>query len=199
MKLVWNKTRFIKSALLPEEYPKIGHHLNQVAICGRSNVGKSTLINELCGINGLAKTSKTPGKTQLLNFFEIDEKLVFVDLPGYGFAKVPEPIRKQWGKVVTTFLENAVRLEFILFLLDIRRTPNSEDLELLQWLYHYNKPFVLVLTKTDKLTKPEIQARTKEILKELPFEGFEHVQHSSKTHQGTFELRQIIEGYATSK
>lgn len=198
MKLVWNKTRFIKSALLPEEYPKIPHHLNQVAICGRSNVGKSTLINDLCGQSKLAKTSKTPGKTQLLNFFEIDERLIFVDLPGYGYAKVPEAVRTQWGKVVSQFLEKAERLELILFLLDIRRTPNDEDLKLLDWLYHYNKPFVLVLTKTDKVTKSELEARTKEIIGALPYEGFEYVQHSSKTHLGTFDLRQKIEQYATA-
>lgn len=198
MKLTWNKTRFIKSALLPEEYPKIPHNLNQVAICGRSNVGKSTLINDLCSQSKLAKTSKTPGKTQLLNFFEIDERLIFVDLPGYGYAKVPESVRTQWGKVVSQFLEKAERLEFILFLLDIRRTPNEEDLKLLDWLYHYNKPFILVLTKADKVTKNELAARTKEILSALPYEGFEYIQHSSKTHLGTYELRQKIEQYATA-
>ena len=153
MKLVWNKTRFIKSALLPADYPKLSHSLNQVAICGRSNVGKSTLINDLCGQIRLAKTSKTPGKTQLLNFFEIDERLVFVDLPGYGFAKVPEKVRSEWGKVISEFLENAERLGLILFLLDIRRTPNAEDLKLLDWLYHYKKPFVLVLTKIQQSSR----------------------------------------------
>ncbi len=198
MKLVWNKTRFIKSALWPEEYPKIGHNLNQVAICGRSNVGKSTLINDLCGVARLAKTSKTPGKTQLVNFFEIDERLIFVDLPGYGYAKVPTAVKSEWGKVMNKFFEKAVRLELILFLLDIRRTPNTEDLELLHWLYHYQKPFVLVLTKSDKVTKPELEARTKEIIQSLPYQGFEYVQHSSKTHLGTFELRQKIEQYATA-
>lgn len=198
MKLRWNSTRFIKSAVWPEEYPKFGHHLNQVAICGRSNVGKSTLINELCGKNQLAKTSKTPGKTQLINFFEIDERLIFVDLPGYGYAKVPQSVKDQWGKVMTKFFEKAVRLELILFLLDIRRTPTTEDLELLHWLYHYQKPFLLVLTKADKVTKSELDIQTKAILKELPFEGFEYIQHSSKSHLGTFELRQKVEQYATT-
>lgn len=198
MKLVWNKTRFIKSALWPEEYPKYGHNLNAIAICGRSNVGKSTLINELCAQSKLAKVSKTPGKTQLVNFFEIDERVIFVDLPGYGFAKVPQEVRNQWGKVVTQFLEKAQRLELILFLLDIRRDPNEEDLELLHWLYHTNKPFLVVLTKADKVTKAELEIRTKEIIKQLPYQGFEYVQHSSKSHQGTHELRQKIEQYATA-
>ncbi len=198
MKVVWNKTRFIKSALWPEDYPKINHNLHQVAICGRSNVGKSTLINELCAQSKLAKTSKTPGKTQLINFFAIDEKFVFVDLPGYGFAKVPLAIKNEWGKVVTQFLEKAVRLELILFLLDIRRTPNAEDLELLHWLYHSKKPFIVVLTKTDKINKKDLDTRTKEIIAELPYQGFEYVQHSSKTHHGTFDLKQKIEQYATA-
>jgi GTP-binding protein len=198
MKLVWNNTRFIKSALLPADYPKIHAHINQVAICGRSNVGKSSLINEVCGRAGLAKTSKTPGKTQLLNFFEVDEKLVVVDLPGYGFAKVPDKVKAQWGDVITKFLEKADRLALILFLLDIRRTPNSEDLVLLNWLYHYQKPFLVVLTKADKLSKQELDARTKEILGAIPYTGFEHIIHSSKTHFGTFDLRKKIEQYGES-
>ncbi|MBS0635090.1 MAG: YihA family ribosome biogenesis GTP-binding protein [Verrucomicrobia bacterium] len=198
MKLAWNKTRFMKSALWPEEYPKISHHSSQIAICGRSNVGKSSLINELCANNSLAKTSKTPGKTQLLNFFEIDEKLVFVDLPGYGFAKVPERVQKDWGKIITNFLENAPQLALILFLLDIRRTPNKEDLEFLHWLNHYQIPFILVLTKADKVTKNELAACQKEILSQLPYEGFEVLVHSSKTHQGTIDLRKMIEAYATT-
>lgn len=197
-KLTWNNTRFVKSAVLPNEYPKLSPHMNQVAICGRSNVGKSSLINDLCQRQGLAKTSKTPGKTQLINFFELDERLMLVDLPGYGYAKVPDKIKNEWGKVVSTFLEKAPQLELILFLLDIRRDPNSEDLEFLHWLYHYQKPFLLVLTKTDKVTKPELEIRSKEIIKLLPYEGFEYVAHSSKTHQGTFDLRQKIEQYATA-
>ena len=198
MKLTWNKTRFMKSAFLPKDYPKFNHHLNQVAICGRSNVGKSTLINEICAKNGLAKTSKTPGKTQLLNFFEIDERLILVDLPGYGYAKVPQKMKHTWAKAITDFLENAENLALILFLLDIRRTPNAEDLELLNWLAHYQKPFLLVLTKTDKLSKKEQPKRIKEILEHLPYEGFEHVVHSSLNHTGTLDLRKKIEDYATS-
>jgi len=198
MKLVWNKTRFMKSANVPKEYPKISHHINQIAICGRSNVGKSTLLNELCSQSKLAKTSKTPGKTQLLNFFEIDEKLVVVDLPGYGFAKVPDKVKVDWGKTITEYLENAQRLELLLFLLDIRRDPNSEDLEFLHWLHHYQKPFLLVLTKADKVTKNELELRTKAIIGQIPYEGFEYIQHSSKSHQGTYDLRQKIEQYATS-
>ncbi len=197
MKLAWNKTRFMKSAELPKDYPKISHQINQVAICGRSNVGKSTLLNELTNNSKLAKTSKTPGKTQLLNFFEIDERLVFVDLPGYGFAKVPDKIKTSWGKNITEFLEHAERVELILFLLDIRRDPNGEDLEFLRWLNHYQKPFLLVLTKADKLSKSEIPIRTKAVLSQIPYEGFEYIQHSSKTHLGTFDLRNKIEQYAT--
>lgn len=198
MKLAWKSTRFIKSALWPEEYPKFSHQINQVAICGRSNVGKSSLINEICGQAKLAKISSTPGKTQLLNFFDVDERLVLVDLPGYGFAKVPSDIKSQWGTIVNRFLEKAKRLELILFLLDIRRLPNQEDLQFLDWLYHYQKPFVLVLTKVDKLTKSALDEQTKKILENLPYEGIDYVQHSCKTHQGTFDLRQKIEAYGTA-
>ena len=198
MKLVWNKTRFIKSAVEPKEYPRISHHINQVAICGRSNVGKSSLLNELCSQSKLAKTSKTPGKTQLLNFFEIDERLVVVDLPGYGFAQVPDKVKSDWGKTITQFLEHAERLELILFLLDIRRDPNGEDLEFLHWLYHYQKPFLLVLTKSDKVSKHEQEQRKEAILSQIPYQGFEYIQHSSKSHQGTYDLRHKIEQYATA-
>jgi GTP-binding protein len=198
MKLAWNKTQFVKSAVWPEEYPKINHRIAQVAICGRSNVGKSSLINDICDRAGLAKTSKTPGKTQLLNFFNVDDRLSLVDLPGYGYAKVPEAIKGQWGKVITRFLESSERLELILFLLDIRRMPNADDLQFLDWLYHKKKPFLLVLTKVDKVSKIEVEQLTQGILEHLPYEGIEYMRHSSKTHQGTLDLRRRIEEYGTN-
>lgn len=198
MKLAWNKTRFVKSAVWPEQYPKFGHHVSQVAICGRSNVGKSSLINELCSQKSLAKTSSTPGKTQLINFFTIDERLVLVDLPGYGYAKVPDAIKKDWGKIIDGYLNKAERLDLILFLLDIRRTPTADDLQFLDWLFVRSKPFIIVLTKADKLSKNEAEKQTRIILEALPYEGIEHILHSSKSHQGTYELRQRIEEYVTN-
>jgi len=197
MTLAWNKTRFIKSCVKSEEYPKFGHHTNLVAICGRSNVGKSSLINELCQHKGLAKTSTTPGKTQLINFFSIDDRLVLVDLPGYGYAKVPKAMKAEWGKTIATFLNEAKKLKLILFLLDIRRTPSAEDLEFLEWLAAKEKPFLLVLTKADKLSKTESYQQIGSILENLPYSGMEYVVHSSKTGLGTHDLRQKIEDYGT--
>lgn len=197
MALAWNKTRFVKSCVKPQDYPKFGHHTKLVAICGRSNVGKSTLINELCQQKSLAKTSATPGKTQLINFFTIEDRLVLVDLPGYGYAKVPQAMKAEWGKTVSTFLNEAKQLEIVLFLLDIRRIPSGEDLEFLEWLAATQKPFLLVLTKADKLSQAEAKKQVTTILEHLPYSGMEYVVHSSKSGLGTHDLRQKVEDYGT--
>src|ERR1700733_1483081 len=119
-KIAWNKARFISSAVWPEQYPKIcsstGTPLPHIALAGRSNVGKSSLLNPLCATRQLVKVSRTPGKTQLLNFFCVDEALFFVDLPGYGYAKCPPAIKKEWGKMITSFLESSKSLSLLLFL-----------------------------------------------------------------------------------
>lgn len=151
--------RFCFSSLsekLPEAlFSKDGKPLQEIAVVGRSNVGKSSLLNHLLQSKKLAKVSATPGKTQAINFFIIDEKISLVDLPGYGFAKVPKKMKQLWAKSIENYLKNRDQLKLLLILLDIRRIPSQEDVELINWSHYYDKPFVLVLTKYDKLKKNE--------------------------------------------
>jgi GTP-binding protein len=144
---------FIKSAAKPKDYPP--PELPEVAFVGRSNVGKSSLINVLANRKALVRTSSTPGRTQLINFFDINGILTLVDLPGYGYAKAPPDVRKQWGPMIETYLSKRESLKAVVLILDIRRKPSDEDLNMLRWLGTYQIPPVIVLTKCDKLSKNE--------------------------------------------
>jgi GTP-binding protein len=156
-----NKADFIKSATKPKEYPPPG--LPEVAFVGRSNVGKSSLINVLAGRKGLVRTSSTPGRTQLINFFDINGILTLVDLPGYGYAKAPPELRKQWGPMIEGYLASRETLKAVVLILDIRRVPSDGDLQMLRWLELYNIPPIFVVTKCDKLSKNE-QARQRAVI-----------------------------------
>ena len=145
---------FIKSAAKPRDYPP--PLLPEIAFVGRSNVGKSSLINVLAGRKGLVRTSSTPGRTQLINFFDINSILTLVDLPGYGYAKAPPELRKQWGPMIEAYLASRENLKGVVLILDIRRIPSDGDLQMLRWLEMYNIPPIIVLTKCDKLSKNEI-------------------------------------------
>lgn len=149
---------FIKSAAKPKDYPPPG--LPEVAFVGRSNVGKSSLINVLAARKGLVRTSSTPGRTQLINFFDINSILTLVDLPGYGYAKAPPALRKQWGPMIESYLSIRESLKAVVLILDIRRVPSDGDLQMLRWLELYNIPPILVLTKCDKLSKNEQAKQT---------------------------------------
>lgn len=142
---------FLKSATSPGNYPPA--ELPEVAFVGRSNVGKSSLINVLVNRRSLVRTSSTPGRTQLINFFDINGRFLLVDLPGYGFARVPLKVKKTWGPMVRTYLESRGNLKAVVFLLDIRRDPRPEDLQLLDWLEEYGIPTIPVVTKVDKVGK----------------------------------------------
>ncbi|MCE5263013.1 MAG: ribosome biogenesis GTP-binding protein YihA/YsxC [Deltaproteobacteria bacterium] len=144
---------FVLSAKEPAHYPPAS--LPEIAFAGRSNVGKSSLINALLNRKGLARTSNTPGRTQEINFFRVNERFNFVDLPGYGYAKVPESIRRQWGPMVETYLRVRETLHLVVLILDVRRDPSEEDRQLIQWLTFYRLPFLLVLTKRDKVSNNE--------------------------------------------
>jgi len=152
------QAEFIKSAAKPQDYPPA--LLPEVAFVGRSNVGKSSLINVLAGRKALVRTSSTPGRTQLINFFDINGILTLVDLPGYGYAKAPPALRKQWGPMIETYLAKRESLKTVVLILDIRRIPSDGDLQMLRWLENYNIPPVLVLTKCDKLSKTERAKQT---------------------------------------
>jgi len=149
--LLIRSATFVKSAVRPVDYPV--SELPEIAFAGRSNVGKSTMINTLVNRKGLVKTSRTPGRTQLLNFFNINDTFMLVDLPGYGFAKVPIAVKKSWGSMVQEYLKQRTNLKAVVLLFDIRRVPQGEDLQLLDWLEEWQVPTIPVLTKLDKVSR----------------------------------------------
>lgn len=152
---------FLKSAFKKNQYPLPDRP--EIAFAGRSNVGKSSLINALVNINKMARTSSTPGRTQSINFFKVDERLYLVDLPGYGFARVPISVRKEWGRMVENYLRNRTNLKAVVIILDIRREPSQGDIDLLDWLDYYDIEPIIVLSKTDKLSRIQSAERAKKI------------------------------------
>ena len=144
---------FIKSATRPAHYPPAD--LPEIAFAGRSNVGKSSLINALVNRRGLVRTSSTPGRTQLINFFTVNGEFTLVDLPGYGFARVPLAVKKEWGPMIETYLGARDNLRGVVLILDVRRVPGDEDRQMLNWLRAYGIPPLLVVTKCDKVSKNE--------------------------------------------
>ena len=143
--------RFIKSAVKPDQYPR--HSLPEIAFIGRSNVGKSSLLNCLANKKNLARISNTPGRTQLINFFNVDEKMCFVDLPGYGFAKVPEHVKKQWQPMIEAYLLKSEWLKCVVLIVDSRHKPSRHDIMMREWLQAYEIPVLIVATKIDKIPK----------------------------------------------
>lgn len=148
---------FVKSATSPEHYPRDGRP--EVAFMGRSNVGKSSLINSLLGVRGLARTSSTPGRTQLINFFLINDAFYFVDLPGYGYARVPRDVKKHWGPMVEKYLATRPELVLSIVITDSRHEPTELDLRMKEWLEARGKPFIIVATKADKLSSNQLRAK----------------------------------------
>ncbi|MGD1967857.1 MAG: ribosome biogenesis GTP-binding protein YihA/YsxC [Desulfobacterales bacterium] len=181
---------FIKSATKPAQYPL--EQLPEIAFAGRSNVGKSSLINTLVNRKRLVKTSSTPGRTQLINFFEINQKIIFVDLPGYGYAKVPVSVRKKWGPMIETYLSGRNTLQAVVVILDIRRTPQQEELNLLGWLSHYAIAAIVVLTKTDKISKNKAAQQHRHIAHALSTDPKDLILFSAKTRRGRDDLWQAI-------
>ena len=132
----------------------------EIAFCGRSNVGKSTLLNKLCGNNKLAKTSSTPGKTTTINYFTLDKDYYLVDLPGYGFSKRSKQDHQRWGRLMESFFSSQSNLVLAIQLLDIRHKPSQEDEDMLNYYQYYQTPFLVVLTKKDKLNKTQLLQQT---------------------------------------
>lgn len=178
---------FIKSAVKPDQYPKTG--LPEVAFAGRSNVGKSSLINTLLGRRKLAQTSATPGKTRLVNFFSVNGRFCFVDLPGYGFARVSRAEKESWGPMVETYLRESAHLRLVVSILDTRHDPTGQDRDLIEWLRHYGRRHLFVLTKSDKLSRGEALKRRRKIVSLLELGEDEiPILFSANTGEGKAEL-----------
>ena len=163
-----------------------------VAFAGRTNCGKSSLLNSLTGNPKLARSSSTPGRTQLINFFSINKNLFFVDLPGYGFSKVSSKTRSEISRITDGFLTNCIDKLILVFLLDIRVDPGKEDIQMKEWAEYNNLSIIYVFTKTDKLSSNKIVQKKKKILEKLNLLDDETVLYSSLTGRGRNDLLKKI-------
>jgi len=178
---------FITGAVSSRQYPR--EILPEFAFAGRSNVGKSSLINSLLNRKKLVKTSSTPGKTQEINFFKINDALMFADLPGYGFAKVPATVQKKWQMMIEQYILMRENLTGVVVIIDIRRNPTQMDLDLTNWLETNGIRYALVATKSDKLSSVETARQKRKIEAAFLREGSEKLLlYSSKNRQGRNEL-----------
>jgi len=166
----YRKAHFLISAGNATQFPQSGR---EVAFAGRSNAGKSSAINALCDNKGLARTSKTPGRTRLVNFFAMDEEHRIVDLPGYGFAKVPIAVKNEWEKLMTQYLSDQEVLGGLVIIMDIRHPLNDYDWQMLEWCNHFNLPAHILLTKADKIKRGPQQSSKLQTIKKLKEEGIE--------------------------
>ena len=192
---------FVKSAFEESQWPR--DSLPEVAFLGRSNVGKSSLMNSLLGVKGLARTSSTPGRTQALNFFLVNRRFYFVDLPGYGYARVPQEVRREWGRLVTDYLAKRTSLVLSIHIVDSRHDPTKLDLQLREWLEFHGRASLTVATKSDKLSANELRkslARTRQALGAEANGAGDIVAYSAVTGRGRESVwRAIEEAVAASK
>ncbi|WP_128893713.1 ribosome biogenesis GTP-binding protein YihA/YsxC [Longirhabdus pacifica] len=187
-----NDAQFVISAVEKKQYPDNG--LPEIALAGRSNVGKSSLINTMTNRKKLARTSSQPGKTQTLNFYNINDQLHFVDFPGYGFAKVSKSLRKQWGKMIESYLMNQEPLRMVILVVDLRHPPSKDDQLMYDWLKHYDIPCCIVATKADKITKSKLDAHKNQVKKTLNAKPNDPIiLFSSETKMGKSDLWSIID------
>ncbi|WP_127529735.1 ribosome biogenesis GTP-binding protein YihA/YsxC [Paenibacillus kobensis] len=178
---------FIISAVRPDQYPTDA--LPEIALAGRSNVGKSSLINRMIMRKNLARTSSQPGKTQQLNYYKINELVYFVDFPGYGYAKVSKTEREAWGRMIETYLKDREELKLILLIIDIRHEPSKDDQLMYDWLKHYEIPTCIVVTKADKIPKSRWDKHMKVVKETLQVDPRDTmIRYSSETGEGRDQL-----------
>lgn len=195
---MFSSAKFITSLSRYGDFP--GRGLPQLAVCGRSNVGKSSLINSLCLRRNLAKTSATPGKTRLINVFLIDQAFHLIDLPGYGYARVSKREQESWGRMMNEYFSRAETLKLALHLVDIRHEPSAQDREMNAFLYQTGLPFLVVATKADKLSRAQRQRQLLPIARALAVQPWEIIPFSSQTGEGREALvKALSQGMASEK
>ena len=182
------RAEFIKSASRLSEAPH--HPLPEVCFCGRSNVGKSSLINTLTNRRQLARVSSTPGRTQLINFFNVQDRVTLVDLPGYGWAKVPKKMKASWGRTVQEYLSDRPQLALAILLVDVRREPRQEEQDLLAWFAQQGRRCLIVATKADKVPPSKLKRHLNVIARGLDMAPRDVVPFSTLSKQG----REIVWG-----
>jgi len=186
---------FIKSAVRPKDYPET--EWPEVAVAGRSNVGKSSLINRLVNRKQIARVSNTPGRTQLLNFFLVNKTFVLCDLPGYGFAKVPTKIKRAWGPMVETYLSERPQVRALLLLMDVRRTPGDWEMQLIQWASLHGYTLVPIVTKVDKLSVSKRKPAVAKVARAIGVSSDQVIGWSSVSGQGLEDLWKTINRFVS--
>ncbi len=188
---------FLTSAVSPQHYPL--ETLPEVAFAGRSNVGKSSLINTLVHRKSLVKTSATPGKTRAINFFCINQRFLLIDLPGYGYARVPEEVQASWRPMVEAYLRQRQTLRGVVQIVDVRHPPTVQDIQLRQWLLHHRRPLITVATKADKLKASQRTAHLEAVRHHLALPEHEPlVLFSAHNHEGRLILWKHLAAWLTA-
>jgi GTP-binding protein len=184
------QAEFVKTITRPEQAPPAKP---AVVFAGRSNVGKSSLLNRLVGMKSLARTSNTPGRTREINYFQIEEQYYFIDLPGYGYAKVSQTLHHTWRPMIERFFRLAEGLRLIVLILDIRRDPNPDDMQMIGWMEQRGIPFIFAVTKCDKLSRSQTLKRLTDLTRLLGLEDDSSlVPVSSQTGMGIEDLLRVI-------
>lgn len=188
--MIIKNAKFVVSLNMLMPFP--GQGMPEIAMAGKSNVGKSSLINSLARNSRLARTSSEPGKTRLINFYSVNQELLLVDLPGYGFAKASKNEKQKWGDMIEGYLERSENLRHVLQLVDIRHEPTADDIMMVNYLRHYSIPFTVVATKADKLSKAQRSRSIPVICRKLVVQPWEIIQYSSEDGTGRDRLLELI-------
>ncbi|HEX7057222.1 MAG TPA: ribosome biogenesis GTP-binding protein YihA/YsxC [Bacilli bacterium] len=192
--MIVKSCEFVISAMSKEQFPR--DFLPEIALAGRSNVGKSSLINRMINRKNLARTSSQPGKTQTLNYYLVNNSFYFVDFPGYGFAKVSKSLRQKWGQLIESYLLNRSELKLVLQIVDLRHPPTADDRMMYEWLKHYQIPMCVVATKADKIPKTRLPGHLRLIRQTFGMSDHDRlVMFSAETGAGKDELWSLIASF----